>query len=362
MNNAACVIVGAGPAGLSAAYELLKAGAPVTLIERSHVLGGQLSKQTHKFFGSETQFASLRGLTIMETLIERLKPYQDRLTLHEQTQVVGLYSDKVLTCVKDDIYFKIQATTLIVATGASEKALPFEQNDLPGVYAAGAVQTLMNQYGVKPGRRVLMVGSGNIGLIVAYQLRQAGVEVAAIVEASDRISGYLVHASKCRRLGIPILTQHSIKAALGESHVNGAVVWQLDEHWQGLPGSEVTYDVDTICLAVGLAPLSDLLLQVGVKSRFVNELGGVVPWVDAHGQTSLEGVYACGDVTGIEEASSAMVEGALVALRCLEYLGIPVADGDARRKEFQTQLHHLRHGPHAAKLRTGYAKRGDFSV
>lgn len=362
MNKAACVIVGAGPAGLSAAYELLQAGAAVTLIERSHVLGGQLSKQTHKFFGSEKQFASYRGLTIMETLIERLKPFEERLTLHEYTQVVGLYSDKVITCVKENIYFKIKADTIIVATGASEKALPFENNDLPGVYAAGAVQTLMNQYGVKPGHRVLMVGSGNIGLIVAYQLRQAGIEVAAIVEASDRISGYLVHASKCRRLGIPILTQHSIKTALGETHVTGAVVWQLDEHWQGLPGTETLYDVDTVCMAVGLAPLSELLLQAGVKNRFVNELGGVVPWVDEHGQTSLEGVFACGDVTGIEEASAAMVEGALVALSCLKSLGFAVDHLESKRLEYHTQLHHLRDGPHAAKLRSGYAKRGDFNV
>src|SRR5690606_3786622 len=122
--------------------------------------------------------------------------------------VLGIYEDGVVTLEEDDKYFKVKPKSIIVSTGASEKTLAFPNNDLPGIYGAGAVQTLMNVYGIKPGNKVLMVGSGNIGLIVSYQLTQAGVKVAGIVEASSNIGGYLVHASKIRRLGIPIYTQH----------------------------------------------------------------------------------------------------------------------------------------------------------
>jgi sarcosine oxidase, subunit alpha len=127
---------------------------------------------------------------------------------------------------------------MIIATGASEKFLGFPNNDLPGIYGAGAVQTLMNVYGVKPGNNVLMVGAGNIGLIVSYQLMQAGVNVEGIVEAAPRIGGYLVHASKIRRMGVPIYTSHTVKEAHGTDTLTGATIIQLDETWQPIPGTE----------------------------------------------------------------------------------------------------------------------------
>lgn len=362
MTNVECLIIGAGPAGLQAALSALEAGAHVTLIERSHVLGGQLSKQTHKFFGSQKQHASKRGIHIMTFLIEALKPYQDRLTIHLETHVVSFYSDYVVGCSQGDRYFKLKAKAIIVATGASEKALPFENNDLPGVYAAGAVQTLMNQYGVKPGHKVLMVGSGNIGLIVSYQLLQAGIEVVALVEAASAISGYLVHASKLRRLGVPILTNTSIKAAHGEKSVHGATLWSLDEAWQGIQGTERTLEVDTICISVGLSPLSELLAQAGAKVTYIHELGGFVPLVNDQYETTLKQVYACGDVTGIEEASSAMVEGQMVGLIAAFKLGHVAPNLTKRVTELKQELKTLRMGPHAKKLRDGYAKLEGFHV
>lgn len=356
MTHVELLIIGAGPAGLQAALSALEAGAHVTLIERSHVLGGQLSKQTHKFFGSQKQHASKRGIHIMTLLIDALKPYQDRLTIHLETHVVSFYHDYVVGCSQGDRYFKLHAKAIIVATGASEKALPFENNDLPGVYAAGAVQTLMNQYGVKPGHKVLMVGSGNIGLIVSYQLLQAGIEVVALVEAAAHISGYLVHASKLRRLGVPILTKTSIKGAQGEHSVTSATLWDVDDAWQGIPGSEQTVEVDTICISVGLSPLSDLLAQAGAKVTYINELGGFVPWVNQDYETTIPRVFACGDVTGIEEASSAMVEGQMVGLLAANQLGHVPEDLPTRIDALKAELKTLRMGPHAKKLRLGYAK------
>ena len=131
--------------------------------------------------------------------------------------------------VGEERYFKAKPKKVVVATGALEKLIPFLGNDLPGVYGAGAVQTLMNVYGVKPAKRVLMVGAGNIGLIVSYQLLQAGVDVVAIVEFAPKVGGYWVHAAKVRRLGVPIYLRHTVKRAIGESAVEGAVIQAVDE-------------------------------------------------------------------------------------------------------------------------------------
>lgn len=122
-----------------------------------------------------------------------------------------MYPDYMITVYRENQYLKYKASSIIIATGASEKFLAFENNDLPGIYGAGAVQTLMNQYGIMPAQEVVMVGSGNIGLIVSYQLIQAGVKVKAVLEASSHIGGYLVHAAKLVRLGVPILTRTTVK-------------------------------------------------------------------------------------------------------------------------------------------------------
>ena len=164
---------------------------------------------------------------------------------------------------------------MVVATGASERMLLFPGNDLPGVYGAGAVQTLMNVHGVKPGNSVLMIGSGNIGLIVSYQLMQAGVSVAAVVEAMPSIGGYAVHASKIRRLGVPILTRHTVKEAYGREEVEGAVIWELDDRWNGIPGTERDLAVDVVCLATGLTPRRTVLAG-RCRNGLYPELGGYV--------------------------------------------------------------------------------------
>ncbi|MFW6319177.1 MAG: NAD(P)/FAD-dependent oxidoreductase [Bacillota bacterium] len=357
MRHVPFVVVGAGPAGLRAAKSLLEANAEVLIIDRSPKVGGQLVKQTHMFFGSEKQHASKRGIDILDVMLQEVLDYEN-VEIMLNTTVVGLYKDKVISCLTGDTYFKIQAEAIIIAAGASEKALPFENNDLPGVYAAGAVQTLMNVYGVKPGDRVLMVGSGNIGLIVSYQLMQAGVEVVKLLEAASTIGGYLVHASKIKRLGVDILTNTSIKRAIGKNFVEAAEIWQLDNQWQGIPGTEEVIEIDTICMAVGLAPLTELLQQIGAEVKYIRELGGNVAVIDEHYETTIDNVYACGDVAGIEEASSAMIAGEIAGIEAALKQGYKVPSYRHKLKTLRQDLIQLRNGPHGAKVRAGLAKLG----
>jgi sarcosine oxidase subunit alpha len=347
-------IIGGGPAGLSAAIAASKLGAKVLIIDRNSRPGGQLVKQTHKFFGSQKQYASTRGIDIAEILYGELKDNPNVQFLFNTTALGFYKDDMVITAETEEKEFiKIKADKTIVATGAGEKFLPFGNNDLPGIYGAGAVQTLMNEHGVKPGNNVLMVGAGNIGLIVSYQLMQAGVNVKAVIDAAPGIGGYLVHASKIRRMGIPILTSHTVVSAHGRNSVERATVVQLDENWQPIKGSEKIFNVDVICIAVGLTPLGELLWQAGCKMKFVPELGGHVPVRNAELETSIPGIYVAGDVSGVEEASAAMVEGRLAGAVAAESLGYNKEMAVEMKKDAMEQLDVLRCGPAGEKIRKG---------
>ncbi|KXG73737.1 NAD(P)/FAD-dependent oxidoreductase [Thermotalea metallivorans] len=355
MKSTDILIIGGGPAGLCAAISAAEAGCKVLLADRNKSLGGQLVKQTHMFFGSEKQYASVRGIDICRLLLEKIHSMEN-VEIFNDTTVLGVYEDGIVTAEASGKYLKIKPKSMIVATGASEKTLAFPNNDLPGIYGAGAVQTLMNEYGIKPGKRVLMVGAGNIGLIVSYQLLQAGVEVAAVIDAAPKIGGYWVHASKIRRMGVPMYTSYTVKEAYGKDALEGAVIWKLDQHWNPIHGTEMDLEIDVMCIAVGLSPLAELLWQAGCEMKYVNELGGFVPIRDENMETSVKGIFVAGDVAGVEEASSAMVEGYLAGIGAAQSIGHTVYNVEEKKRDFIQQLDALRSGPVGVKIRQGIAQ------
>ncbi|RLF34892.1 MAG: sarcosine oxidase subunit alpha [Thermoplasmata archaeon] len=360
------VVVGGGPAGMMAALAAAKQGASVTLIDENHRVGGQLIKQTHKFFGSLEEKAGKRGIEIAEELMKQINSVPG-IHLILSTTVVGCYNNNTedggdryrLVAVRrfmdGDQLLDVFCKRIVFACGAMENMLAFPGNDLPGVYGAGGVQTLMNVYGVRPGDRVLMVGAGNVGLIVSYQLLQAGVEVDRVVEVLPRITGYHVHAAKLRRCGVPIYTSHSIKEAYGSDRVEGAVVVEVDKNYAPVSGTEENVSCDTICLAVGLTPSVRLLEQMGVKTEFIPEAGGYVAVHDQSMQTSLNGVYVAGDASGIEEASTAMIEGQLAGVSAAASLGYD-RGADELISRCRNALRIFRSGPFGEIPRRGKEK------
>lgn len=355
MKKVEILIIGGGPAGLCAAISAAESGAQVLVLERSHILGGQLIKQTHMFFGSEKQYAGTRGIDITDILTNKIGE-MDNITIMENSTALAIYEDGVVSVECKGKYGKIMPQKVILATGAAEKSLTFPNNDLPGIYGAGAVQTLMNIYGVKPGQRVLMVGAGNIGLIVTYQLMQAGVKVEAIIDAAPKIGGYLVHASKVRRMGVPILTGHTVKRADGNQSLEKATIVALDEHWQQVAGTEQEFDVDVMCISIGLSPLTELLFQSGCEMKTVREFGGYVPMRSKTLKTNMDNIYIAGDVGGIEEASSAMVEGHIAGLEAAKDLGYSHETYKVLSKDYQEQLASLRAGHAGDRIRSGLEK------
>ena len=361
MKETEILVIGGGPAGLCAAIAASSQGASVLVCERDLVPGGQLVKQTHKFFGSRAQYAGDRGFVIGEFLLDEVKK-NPRVEVMPGATVIGIYEDGLVLAEHNEGIIKINPKRIIVTTGASEEFLPFPGNDLPGIYGAGAVQTLMNVDGIVPGNRVLMVGASNIGLIVSYQLAQAGVEVAAVIRRSPDIGGYLVHASKIRRIGIPIRTRHTIKEAYGNGKVEGAVIYRVDEKKQAVPGSEEDIKCDTICLAVGLNPLTELCWQAGCKMAYIGELSGHVPIVDKYMATTNPNIFVAGDVAGVEEASSAMVEGRLAGYSAALSLGYGKDSASRLQEGAIAELKELRAGPTSAGIRRGIEKVEKLSI
>lgn len=344
-------VIGGGPAGLSAAIYAAIPGARSMIFDENNQPGGQLIKQTHMFFGSREHYARIRGIDISKKLLTEIEnlPVQ----IFANTSVIGYFEPHTLAIIQDGELKKVLAQKVVIATGATENMLTFDKNDLPGVYGAGAVQTLMNVYGILPGKRVLMIGAGNIGVIVSYQLAQAGVDVVAIVEAQPTIGAYQVHASKIARLGVPILTSHTIKRAIGTEKVEAVEIVRLNEKWEEMPGTETTKEVDTICLSVGLNPSSEILSQAGARMRYLPTLGGNVALHDDDLQTTVPGIYVAGDVSGIEEASSAMLEGRLAGLAAAESLLGTSEKIKELKAEIRTGLAKLREGPFGEKTRRG---------
>ncbi|MCI5480871.1 MAG: FAD-dependent oxidoreductase [Lachnospiraceae bacterium] len=336
-------IIGAGSAGLSAAYQAATAGADVLVIDENSRPGGQLFKQIHKFFGSKAHQAGTRGYVIGEQLLEKVE--KSGATVMLDSLVYGLLPDKSMGVISNGVNYSVKAKKIIIASGAKENYMAFPGSTLPGVMGAGAAQTMVNVNRVLPGERILMVGSGNVGLIVSYQLMQAGAEVVGIVEGAPKIGGYGVHAGKIRRAGVPIYVGHTIKRVYGREEVEGVEIAALDEKWNMIPGTEKQFDVDTVCLAVGLNPMTELVWMAGCKFDFIPSFGGHVPLHDENMETTVPGVYVAGDVTGVEEASSAMEEGNMAGVAAAEALGYISHEEAAEKKaEIRARLDTLRSG------------------
>ena len=297
------LIIGGGPAGLSAAIELGRLGVETLIVDDKDRLGGKLVLQTHKFFGSvKDSHAGTRGFEIGNILQEELLSLGS-VEVWLNTTALAVFSDQIVGVIKDNQYQKIQPKKLLVATGAREKMLSFPGNTLPGVYGAGAFQTLVNRDLVKSSEKVLIVGGGNVGLIAGYHAIQADITVVALIEALPQVGGYKVHADKLKRLGVPIYTSHTVVSANGNNRVESVTVARLDENWNVMPDTLKTFDVDTVLIAVGLAEVNEFYL----KAR----------------QWGMD-VFCAGDAQEIAEASAAMFTGKIEGHKIAQSLNVDV--------------------------------------
>ncbi len=299
------LIVGGGPAGLSAAIELAKLGIETLLVDDKHRLGGKLVLQTHRFFGSTNAvYAGTRGIDIATRLEDQLREL-DSAHIWLNSTALAVFSDGNVGILRDGAqYVLIRPEVLLVAAGAREKSLAFAGNTLPGVYGAGAFQTLVNRDLVRCAERLFIVGGGNVGLIAGYHALQAGMDVVGLVEAMPECGGYKVHKDKLARMGVPIYTSHTIVSANGEECVESVTIARVDERFRPIAGTGRSFACDTVLIAVGLDPVDEFY-------RKAQQFG-----IEA---------FAAGDAEEIAEASAAMFSGKIKGLEIARALGHDVA-------------------------------------
>lgn len=324
-------VIGGGPAGLSAAYEAARLGARVTLIDDQPVLGGHLRVQT-RAYPDAGEYSALCGSDIARKLREAIEALPEVDVIRPAT-VFGCYEGGLLGVVHGKRLIHLRTKRLVVATGCSEYPSVFRNNDLPGVVLASGVQRLLQLYRVKPGNRALIVTSNDFGFTVACDLLAAGVEVAAVVDARASLPEDNEHMQQLKVVGVPIWAAHSIQAAQGRKHVEGALIVPLDAEGRAVAGAARAVSCDLICLSTGFAPASALLTQSGCQLAYDATLGEIVP------RQMATTVFAAGDVSGVHHLPAILLQGRIAGLQAATGLGLRDAESaHARSASYQQEL------------------------
>ncbi len=324
------VVVGAGPAGLSAALAAAQAGAQVTLIDTYRQPGGQYYRQPAPEF---------KGVRLVDHQHEGQLLWQRAaaagVKLFAETTVWGAFEGIRLALCGPGAPSQIQTRALVLATGTYERVAAFPGWTLPGVMTAGAAQTLLKEQHILPGQRVVLAGTGPLQLVVAAGLARAGGEVVAVLEGAalarralrrpwqtlramwgqwarlvEGLSSWLA----LKKRGVPFDTGWGVVAAEGHRELTGVIAARLDDGWRPIPGTERSLACDTLCIGYGFLPATELARLLGVRHEWRPELGGFVPVRDSHMQTNVPGVFVAGDGAGIGGAGLALAEGQIAGL------------------------------------------------
>lgn len=321
MKQHAIVIIGGGPAGLAAAISAAEQGEKdILILERDRELGGILNQCIHNGFGLHTFQEELTGPEYAARYIEKVErmgiPY---LT---DTMVLDLSPEKVVTAVSPtEGIFQIQAQAVILAMGCRER--PRGALNLPGyrpagIYTAGTAQRLVNVEGRMPGREVVILGSGDIGLIMARRMTLEGAKVKVVAELMPYSGGLTRNIVQCLEdFGIPLKLSHTVVAIHGKERLTGVTLAQVDHDGRPVPGTEEEYSCDTLLLSVGLIPENELSKNAGVSLNPATS----GPVVDESFQTSVGGIFACGNVLHVHDLVDFVSEEAANAgRRAAEYV------------------------------------------
>lgn len=295
------VIVGGGPAGLAAAIAARKNGIDRLLIlERDRELGGILNQCIHNGFGLHTFKEELTGPEYASRFIAQAKELGIEYRLN--TMVLDISKEKVITAMnKKEGLFMIQADAVILAMGCRERprgALNIPGYRPAGIYTAGTAQRLVNMEGYLPGKEVVILGSGDIGLIMARRMTLEGAKVKVVAELMPYSGGLKRNIVQCLDdFGIPLKLSHTVVDIKGKERVEGITIAQVDERNRPIPGTEEEYSCDTLLLSCGLLPENELSREMGVTINPITS----GPVVDETLQTDIEGVFACGNVLHVHD-------------------------------------------------------------
>ena len=355
--EAEIAVVGGGPSGLMAATVAATAGASVLLIEEQERTGGRLGLQRQLLQGPRSIYQGLSGLEFCRRLLGEaasagVEVMLDTSVIGLRTQFPGetgpflltLEAHSGLSTVKGSTT-DIQASAVVLANGSWESWSTFPGSDLPGVMLSDDVQVVANHQGIAPGRSALVAGSDNAGLLVAADLLAIGCRVVAVVDESPCVRGRQVNALPLRDAGVPLLTRTRVVAVHGDGAVESVSVARIDPGGVGVAGTELSFAVDTICLAGPRRPETRLAAQAGCSLSDVEHLGGVVPVCNRRMGTPIAGLYLCGDAAGVENGAVSMESGRLAGLWAAADLGHAHPEEDSQERLARARLGYLRRGP-----------------
>ena len=344
-------IAGAGPAGLMAAATAASAGARVDLLDGADWAGGRLALQTQPLQGPASIYGGASGVEFCAALTDDAVSAGVGLRLGCEVREVRALDDSEpgyeLTLAGEDGEERLSAHVVVLATGSVEPWL-----DVPGLPPRGAalsgdVQARLNRDGVRPGRRVVMVGSDNAGLLIAANLLDAGVEVAAVVDESPRVVGREFNAAPLRDAGVELLAATRVVEAHGGESLEAVTI--------ETNGARRVIEADCLCMAGPRSPDVELASQLGLPIEDLPIMGGRTPAHDSGLATPIPGVYVCGDGAGVENGAVAMESGRLAGLAAAAYLGSPHPDAERLTSLARGRLAYLRRGRRGRERRDAKA-------
>lgn len=295
------VVIGGGPAGLAAAAAARKSGIrDILILERDRELGGILNQCIHNGFGLHTFKEELTGPEYAERFIRQVEELKIEYKLN--TMVMHIQRDKRIIAInRQEGVFEIQAHAVILAMGCRERprgALNIPGYRPAGIFSAGTAQRLVNREGYLPGREVVILGSGDIGLIMARRMTFEGAKVKVVAELMPYSGGLKRNIVQCLDdYGIPLKLSHTVVDIRGKERVTGVTIAQVDSKGKPIPGTEEDYDCDTLLLSCGLIPENELSREAGVEMSPVTS----GPIVNESLETNIEGVFACGNVLHVHD-------------------------------------------------------------
>jgi NADPH-dependent 2,4-dienoyl-CoA reductase/sulfur reductase-like enzyme len=318
------VIIGGGPAGLAVALEARRNTVKdILLLERDKYLGGILPQCIHNGFGVQYFKEELTGPEYAERFIDRL--YHDspnKVDIKTETMVLKITPDKRIIAInRDDGLLHIQAKAVVLAMGCRERtreAIAISGSRPAGIFTAGTAQRYTNIEGYMPGREVVVLGSGDIGMIMARRMTLEGARVKAVLEIMPFSTGLIRNKVQCLDdFNIPLKFNHTITRIEGKKRVERVTVAQVDKNLQAISGTEEEISCDTILLSVGLIPENELTREVGIKLDPVT----CGPIVNENRETEIEGIFACGNVLHVHDLADFVTEeGEITGRAVSEYL------------------------------------------
>lgn len=301
------VIIGGGSAGMAAAIEAYDKGIKdILILERSPYLGGILNQCIHNGFGLHEFKEELTGPEFLTRFVEQIK--ERNIAYKLEANVLEISKTKVVSYLsKKDGYVSIQAKAIIMAAGCYERnagAIGISGERPKGVITAGQAQLYLNQHGYLVGKRVFILGSGDIGLIMARRMKLEGAEVLGVAELMPYSNGLNRNIQQCLLdYDIPLYLSHTVTKIIGKGSLEAIEISKVDEHMKPIEGSQKRFDVDTLMLSIGLIPNNDLLDKIGIKKG--RSRGSEV---NQFMETDLEGVFSCGNVLHVHDLVDYVVE------------------------------------------------------